>query len=73
MGEKARMTTADGDETARQLNVSATPGGNPAGILSAAVSSVSQLTDAPAAGDASKKASNPTYSTPGLAGDMPTI
>ena len=71
MGEKETTTAADGDEAARKLSVSGNPGGNPtAGILSAAVSSVGQLAPADEAGG---KASNPTYSTPGLAGDMPVI
>ena len=72
MGEKETMAALEGDEASRRLRLTGHPGGEPpAGILSAAVSSVGQL--APGAGGAGNEAPNPTYSTPGLAGDMPTI
>jgi hypothetical protein len=46
MGEKETMTAADAAAASGRLNVSATPGGSEgAGILSAAVSSVSDLAD----------------------------
>ena len=69
VGEKE--TTAAADESARKLSLAGTPGGSPtAGVISAAVSSVSQVAEA---GDAGKEAANPTYVTPGMAGDMPVI
>jgi hypothetical protein len=71
MGEKETVAAADGDEAARKLTVSGTPGGNPtAGILSAAVSSMGQL--APA-GDAGGEAASPLYADPVNAGVMPNI
>lgn len=44
MGEKETTTTEDAAARSAALNVSASPGGSPAGVLSAAVSSVGQLT-----------------------------
>ena len=68
MGEKETMAPTD---AGRRLAVSGNPGGSAtAGVISAAVSSVGQLAGA---GEADKNAANPTYATPGLAGDMPTI
>jgi hypothetical protein len=69
MGEKETSSEA-GDDAARKLNVSATPGGSEsAGIVSAAVSSVGNLAPPTPAG----AASSPAYAEPKNAGEMPSI
>jgi len=71
VGEK-ETTAAGGDEAARRLSVSGSPGGSPSGgIISAAVSSVGQV--APDGGDDLKNASGPLYAEPVNAGNMPAL